>query len=115
PVTGLRNDIGLVNLRPRCAQRAIEQISRGLILKSHVRRRRADIEGGLTGFGERGGCGRLKCRRWPGGKGRRATPIPVRRPPTWLSRRERGTQRLDDRAAAVGSGSLALARQTLFK
>ncbi len=52
-VAGLRHDIGLVDLRPRRAERAVEQVGGGLRLEAHVGGRRADIEGGLISFGER--------------------------------------------------------------
>ena len=65
-VAGLRHDIGLVDLRARGAERAVEQIGGGLRLEAHIGGRRADVEGGLARFGERG-------RRAPSNEGAAST------------------------------------------
>ena len=51
-VAGLRHDVGFVDLRPRRAERTVEQVGGGLRLEAHVGGRCADIEGGLIRFGE---------------------------------------------------------------
>src|SRR5580704_19100572 len=51
-VAGLRHDIGLVHLGARRAERPVDQFGGGLRLDAKIGRRRADIEGGLRGFGK---------------------------------------------------------------
>ena len=52
-VAGLRHDIGLVHLRARGAERAVDQVGRRLeALDARIGRRRADVEGGLRGLGQ---------------------------------------------------------------
>ena len=67
-VAGLRDDIGLVDLRPCRAERAVEQVGGRLFLKPNIGGRRADIEGRLAGLGERGRGGALKAGCDPTGK-----------------------------------------------
>ena len=107
-VAGLRHDIGLVDLRARRAERPIDQVGRRLRLEAHVGRRRADIEGRLVLFGKRGGAG--KGRHPADGIRRRALPVPIAGP-----RRDHRAERGDCRAAAIGRGALALARQPVLQ
>ena len=59
PIAGLRHDVGLVHLRARGAERAVEQFGRGFDdIGTGIGRGRADIEGGLRGFGETEACPR---------------------------------------------------------
>src|SRR5580692_81919 len=76
-VAGLRDDIGLVNLRSRRAKWPVEQVGGWLCLEANVCRRRADIEGRLARLGKGGGCGGLKSWRRSGRKGRRTSPVPI--------------------------------------
>ena len=56
-VAGLRDDIGLVHLRARGAERPVEQVGRRLgDLDARVGRRAADIEGRLRRFGKADGA-----------------------------------------------------------
>ena len=76
-VAGLRHDVGLVDLRSRRAQRAVEQIGRGRFLEAYIRGRRADIERGLSRFGKGCRCRAFERGRWTDRIGRRAPPVPV--------------------------------------
>lgn len=56
-VTGLRDDVGLVDLGARGAERAIDEVGRRLRLDPHIRAGRADVECGLGALRE-SRCGR---------------------------------------------------------
>ena len=92
-VAGLRDDIGFVNLRPRRAERPVEQIGRRLLLEANVRRRRADVEGRLAGFGKAPRGGGFKGRPRPDRKSRRAPPVPIRLPSIGWPWRKSRTER----------------------
>ena len=51
-VAGLRDDVGLVDLRPRRAERAVDEIGREFV-RANIRTRRADVERRLRALGER--------------------------------------------------------------
>ena len=66
-VARLRHDVGLVQLRARGAERAVDEIGRGIgRLGAHIGRRRAGVERGLRGFGKARERGRALRRRRPG-------------------------------------------------
>ncbi len=109
-VAGLRHDIGLVDLRPRRAQRAVEQIGGRLFLKADVRRGRADVERGLSRFGKRRRRRAFEGRPRSDRIGRRAPPVPIGR-----ARREGRAERGNRGAVAVGRGALAFAGQPLLQ
>ena len=76
-VAGLRHNIGLVDLRPRRSQRAVEQIGWWCFLKMCVGGRRADVERGLAGFGEGRRRRALEGRQRAGRISGRAPPVPI--------------------------------------
>ncbi len=102
PVTRLRHDISLVNLRARRAERTIEQFGRGLDdVGARIGHRFADLEGGLRGFGEADHVAAHHRLR------RRLPPVPARR--------RSGTEGGDGRAASGGRRAAAVARQRFLQ
>src|ERR1700743_3586495 len=87
PVAGLGNDIGLVNLGARRAERAVHEIAGRLRLEPYVGGGRAHVEGALVLLRE---CCRGGGEGWRATdrKGRRAPPVPTGR-----ARREGGAER----------------------
>ncbi len=110
-VAGLRHDIGLVHLRARRAERAVDQLGRRLeALDARIGGRRADLEGGLRGFGEaeRGAAARRRRSRAAApasaaSRRRRGAPSPAGGTPRWW------------RCRRWWRRALALARQRLLQ
>ena len=72
-VARLRHDVGLVQLRARRAERAVDQVWRGFGRDPRVGRRRAGVERRLRGFGEARQRGRALRQRTR----RRVAPVPA--------------------------------------
>src|SRR5947209_8853014 len=103
-VAGLRDNIGLMELRARRTERAIDQIADGLLLDPHVRARRADVEGRLRPLREGGCCRSLERWQGPGRRGWRLPPVPARG-----TRGEGRPERGQCAFAAIGVGAPSLA------
>ena len=100
PVAGLRHDIGLVHLRARGAERALDQFGRRLeAFDARIGGRLADVEGGLRGFGktERGAPPRMRVAAI-------AARRPRRRAPPVVAAAARRAERAEGRDGGAAAG-----------